>query len=347
MRSRATLCIRLFLTASVIACFALSGFAATIDPFYAGSYTATSLGSVPGLPPLYGGLTFLSNTTVLIGGNANSSAGRLYLATVTRDASNHITGFAGPVTQFGGASSLIGDFNDGGVVFGPGGVLFLARWNINEIGQVKPGDTADESKVSPGPAGANSSVSALNFVPAGFGGAGKLKVVTYPGGQWYDVAFVADGNGTFNFTLFTQVDVDPGVAGIQSLSGGPEGFVYIPAGNPLFTTNSMLIAEYGAGLIGAYQVDGDGNPLAGTRRTFVSGLTGAEGAAIDPLTGDFLFSTFGGANEVVRISGFIPPTPEPPPVGVPEPNSWLLLMSGCIALGYAARRQRLSAAEHR
>jgi len=341
MRFRVTTSIRLFLAASAIACYASSGSAATIDPFYAGSYTATSLGSVPGLPTQYGGLTFLNSNTLLIGGNANTGTGRLYLANVTRDAANHITGFSGPVTQFGGTSSQIGDFNDGGVVFGPGGVLFLARWNINQIGQVKPGDTADESKVTAGPAGASSSVSALNFVPAGFGGAGKLKVVTYISGQFYDAAFTADGTGTFNIGPFSQVDVDPGLAGIQNLVGGPEGFVYIPAGNPLFSSNSMLIAESSSGLIGSYQVDADGNPIASTRRTFVSGLSGAEGAVIDPLTGDFLFSTFGGANEVIRVEGFIPP--EPPPTGVPEPSSWLLLASGCLGLlGYRVRLRRLS-----
>jgi hypothetical protein len=172
-------------------------------------------------------------------------------------------------------------------------------------------------------------------VPAGFGGEGKLKVVTYISGQFYDAAFTADGMGTYNIGPFTQVDVDPGTSGIQNLIGGPEGFVYIPAGNPLFPSNSMLIAEFASSLIGAYQVDADGNPIANTRRTFVSGLSGAEGAVIDPLTGDFLFSTFGGANEVIRVQGFIPP----PTPDVPEPSSWLLLASGCLGLlGYRARR---------
>jgi hypothetical protein len=41
---------------------------------------------------------------------------------------------------------------------------------------------------------------------------------------------------------------------------------------------------------------------------FIKGLSGAEGAFIDPLTGDFLFSTFGSSNQVIRVSGFIAPT---------------------------------------
>jgi hypothetical protein len=40
----------------------------------------------------------------------------------------------------------------------------------------------------------------------------------------------------------------------------------------------------------------------------VTGLTGAEGALIDPVTGDFLFSTFGGGDKVIRISGFEAPS---------------------------------------
>jgi len=142
-----------------------SAFAVTVDPYYAGSYSATSIGSVPGLPSQYGGLAFLDNDTIVIGGSANASTGRLYTVDVTRGPGGHVSGFVGTASQFGGPSSLIGDYNDGGVVFGPGGVLFLARWNVNGIGQVKPGTTADEDKIAAGPAGAVSSVSALNFVP--------------------------------------------------------------------------------------------------------------------------------------------------------------------------------------
>jgi hypothetical protein len=175
--------------------------------------------------------------------------------------------------------------------------------------------------------GASSSVSALNFVPAGFGGAGKIKIVSWSAGQWYDATLTPDGTGTFAITGFSQVDVNPGVGGTQNVPGGPEGFVYIAAGNPLFTANSMLISEYSAGLVSAYELDADGNPLVNTRRTFVSGLTGAEGAAIDPVTGDFLFSTFGGDDLIVRVTA------------VPEPGTWVLLTLGLAVLGAVVRRR--------
>ena len=43
-----------------------------------------------------------------------------------------------------------------------------------------------------------------------------------------------------------------------------------------------------------------------TRRDFITVLEGAEGAAIDPLTGDFLFSTFGGGHRIIVVRGFAP-----------------------------------------
>lgn len=38
----------------------------------------------------------------------------------------------------------------------------------------------------------------------------------------------------------------------------------------------------------------------------MTGLTGAEGAFLDPYSGDFLFTTFGGGNRLIAIRGFTP-----------------------------------------
>jgi PEP-CTERM motif len=301
--------------------------ALAIDPFYSGSYSATSLGSVTNLPPLYGGLTFLNDNTVLIGGAANGSTGQIYQASVTRDINGHVTGF-GAATAYG----TMGTFNDGGVVIGPGGVLFTAQWPVNKLGQTKPGSTVEDKVIDTAALGIASSLSAFNFVPTGFGGAGHLKLVSYSGGQWYDAQLAADGNGTFDLVAISQVILASGT----NVPGGPEGFVYIGAGNPLFSSNSLLLSAYGNGTVDSYQVDGNGDPILSTRKTFVSGLGGAEGAAIDPVTGDFLFSTFGGGNQVVRVTGFNDPTP--PTAGVPEPA--MLALFGIGLLGFGLRRRR-------
>ena len=297
---------------------------------FAADYSVFDLGSVPGLPPLYGGLTLLPNdpNTLLIGGAANTSAGRLYTIGVVRDADNHIVGFSGTASQFGD----VGEYNDGGVVFGPGGVLFTAQWPVNQLGQTAPGST-DEDRVDNmallGVGG--SSIAAVNFVPAGFSGAGGMKIVSWSSGNWYDVDYAPDGSGTYDLLSATQIDLDPDTAGIQGLPGGPEGFVYIDPLNPAFVVASMLVSDYSANRISAYELDDDGNPLTATRRDFLTGLTGAEGAFIDPLTGDFLFSTFGGGDRVISVRGFVAPIPVPAAV-------WLML--GALAALTGVRRRR-------
>ena len=306
--------------------------AQTLGADFAADYSVSDLGSVPGLPSNYGGLAFINNQTILIGGLANDARGSLYTINVLRGADNHITGFSGNATRFGGPTGAVGEYNDGGVLFGPGGVLFTARWPINGLGQTLPGSTDEDKLIELGPLGVAGSLSAINIVPSGFGGAGQFKMVSYSGGQWYSAALSADGGGTYNLTGVTQVDLNPDVAGMQNVPGGHEGFVYIAGGNAGFGNNGMLISEYQAGVVGAYELDASGNPLTATRRTFMSGLSGAEGAVIDPLTGDFLFSTFGGGSRVVLVSGFLAPP-------VPEPATYALMAMGLLVCGVAARRR--------
>jgi hypothetical protein len=69
----------------------------------------------------------------------------------------------------------------------------------------------------------------------------------------------------------------------------------------------MLVSEWSDDEVAAYQLDANGNPVPATRVSFITGLYGAEGAAIDPLTGDFLFSTFGGGDRVIVVQGFAAP----------------------------------------
>ncbi len=301
--------------------------ALTIDPTFSAFYTATDLGSISGLPTNYGGLTFKAGdtNTILIGGAANSSSGLIYEVGVTRGAGSHITGFTGAPTTMGS----VGEYNDGGVTYGPGGVLFTSQWPVNKLGQTKPGSIDEDKIIDLAALGVAGSHAAINFVPSGFAGAGQMKLASWSGGQWYTAAFSPDGSGTYDITSATFV---------LSIGGGPEVFVYIDGINPGFGVDSLLVSEYSAGKIAAYGIDSNGDPILASRQDFITGLTGAEGAAIDPVTGDFVFSTFGGGNRLVVVSGFRPPSP-PGNGTVPEPMTLLLFGSGLIGMATLRRKQ--------
>jgi hypothetical protein len=283
----------------VAACLSLVGgsraHAQVLAPPFNDSYSLHDLGAPPGVPAPLGGLTLKEETTdrLLIGGAANVEDGALYEVGLQRDEEGHITGFSDEATRFADAA-----YNDGGVTYGPDGVLFLARWPQNELGQIAP--SGGTKIISLTPFDVASSLASLLFVPTGQPGAGGLKMASYPGGEWYSADVVADAAGTFDLVDVNQVPT-------STLPGGPEGFVYVGTGSPGFARPSLLVAEWGAGQVTAYEVDATGDPIVSTSRSFITGLEGAEGAFIDPLTGDFLFSTFGGGDHVIAVRGFAPP----------------------------------------
>lgn len=286
-------------------------YAQVIDPFYAGNYSYVSLGNVPSLPPSYGGLTLKAGdpNTLLIGGTANSVNAQIYEVGLIRDANQHIIGFSGPATAWGPAPQI-----DGGLTYGPGGVLFATTYANNTLLQYKPGSNSPDKVINLNDFGIASSTGSIAFVPSGFGGAGRMKIVSYSSSNFYDVTFTPDGNGTYDLGLATLT---------ANVGGGPEGVAYVPTGSQLFGTPSMLVSEWGTGRISAWDVNANGDPITGTRRDFMTGLAGAEGAFIDPVTGDFLFSTFGGGDRIIRVSGF---------AAVPEPASMAALGLGIAAL---------------
>ncbi len=265
-----------------------------VHPDYAGSYSLLNLGNVPNVPFNYGGLTLKRGTTdrLLIGGAANQIGGGMYEIGVTRDGQGHINGFVGTATY---VANL--EYNDGGLTYHNGsGVLFASRWPVNALGQYKPGSFNPDKIIDLAGLNVAQSHAALQFVPSNFpAAAGRLKLSSWAGGEFYDCALIPDGLGTFDITV-PQLRT--------TLGGGPEGIIYVPPGSPLFGSRDMLVSEYSAGMVAHYECDANGDPDVLSRRTFVEGLFGAEGAFVDPLTGDFLFSTFGSGNEVFVVRGF-------------------------------------------
>lgn len=266
--------------------------------FDSAGYTLTDLGSINLLPVRYGGLTIRPEqpNTLYIGGTANESGGALYTVALLRDpVTHHITGFDGDAILYAQAAN-----NDGGIFFAPNGTLLFTRYSMNELGQILP----DNSYVSYSltPLGIASSVGSIILVPSGYPGAGNLIIASYNAAIIYNVPFTIDG---FGYYILSDKSDEVSVAGIAN---GPEGIAYIPPGSLAFPNLSMAISSYGDGTVMVFEVGTDGLPDPATARQMVTGLTGAEGAWIDPVTGDFLFSTFGGGNKVIRISGFETPS---------------------------------------
>lgn len=301
----------LSLALGALVCGASSAAAQSLQPPFDADYSLLSLGSVPSLPANYGGLCFLDDNTILIGGAANGAAGAIYSVGVVRNAQSHIIGFSGAAQLYATAPNI-----DGGLAFGPGGVLFFTTYSNNLLGQIKPGSSAPDKFIDLGPLGIQSSVGTLVFGPYGF------RIASYSGSQFYSADLVADGSGTYDLTNVVER---------ANTGGGPEGIIYVPAGSADFPNPSVLISEWGAGFVRAYEIDANGNPIAATRRDFIAGLSGAEGAVLDPVTNDFLFSTFGGGNQIVRVSGF---------AAVPEPATFALGAAGFAGACFARSRSR-------
>mgnify|MGYP003572095529 CR=1 FL=1 len=263
---------------------------------FVADYSLTDLGTPTSTPGPLGGINFDPSDpgTVWVGGAANGSGGAIYEIDVMRDGSGHITSFLGSASFLATAP-----FIDGGLTFGPTGVMFVTGFPNNTLMQFLPGSTTPDRTDDLSTLGVNSSVGTCQFVPAGFAGAGTFKVGSYNFSDWYDFALVPDGSGTFDIASATAT---------VNTGGGPEGIVYVAGGNPGFLNDSCLISEYSANAVRAYEIDANGDPIPSTRRDFLTGLTGAEGAVIDPVTGDFIFSTFGGGDRVLVVQGFSAPT---------------------------------------
>ncbi|MBL8000327.1 MAG: T9SS type A sorting domain-containing protein [Flavobacteriales bacterium] len=287
-------------TAGIISLFAAMGLTAqtlTTDFVNAG-YAITDLGSITDLPTPYGGLTIRPSSpdTLYIGGTANQPGGAVYKVPLVRDAvTQQITGFAGPAVLFAAAANI-----DGGLSFAPNGTMLYTRYSMNELGQLLPNNTALSIPLTP--LGISSSVGSHVLVPAGSPGAGNLIMASYSASVMYKVPFTIGVDGDY------QPAAPTASVSVNSLASGPEGIAYVPTGSAGFPNPSMVVSAYSFGKIVVFEVDADGLPVPSTARDMITGLSGAEGALIDPLTGDFLFSTFGGSNRVIRVSGFEAPS---------------------------------------
>ncbi len=257
-------------------------------------YSVESLGSAPGVPGSYGALCFdRSNPDQLhLSGFANTPGAKVHDVPVERDVDGHILGFQGT-----GVEALDTPFIDGGLTYGPGGVLFYTRYPNNELGQIRPGSTSDDKIIDLEQEGITPSTGGAQFVPAGFPGAGQLKITSYGGSGWHSTTVVPDGLGTF-----VLEDVQSPV----TLPYSMEGLAFPPPGSPAITDYStVLLCEYRLNTISLYELDANGDPIPASRVPFLIQVPSPVGLAIDPISGDLMIGQFNGTCTVV--AGFAAP----------------------------------------
>lgn len=305
-----------------------SAFGQTLASDFQANYTVTNLGPVTGLPAVYGGITLKSGdpNTLLIAANANATNGAIFAVPVTRGAGGHVTGFGTP-TAFASAPRI-----DGGLTYHPtANVLFATTFeDAPKLFQYRPGSTAPDKTINLGSLGVSGSTGSVSFVPAGFGGGGKLVLTSFTMSRVYTADVTADGAGLFTVsnvqsrgTLTDPIDPEFPV--------GPEAVSWVDGRSPAFDRPTVLVNEYSTGQISGYNWDAATDDIDETSRyAFLTGLNGPIGSFTDPATGDLLLTdSFNGQDTIYRVSGFVP---------VPEPVG-LLVAGGIMALATSGGRR--------
>jgi hypothetical protein len=117
--------------------------APVVQPPFADDYTLVALGEIPGVHLPYGAINFELGTTdqVIVADSPAPRTRLLYLADLTRDVTDSISGFAGTASALTEAYAI-----SSGATYGPDDVLFYSRvtW---EMGEIKSESTATDKIV--------------------------------------------------------------------------------------------------------------------------------------------------------------------------------------------------------
>lgn len=297
----------------------VAAFGETLEFPYSSMYTIVDLGSVPVTQTPYGGLAFEPGNpaSLLVGGDAGQAEGVVDSIGIVRDAEGHITGFTGTASWVVDAANI-----GGGLAYAPNGDLLFTENPTNQIGELIPGDWVVDKTVT---APVTSNVGTLAFIPAGYAGAGSLVLGSYDGGTFCTSTLTPDGSGTYDIS---------GCSNQVTTGGDPVGMGWVMNGAPGFSAPTVLVSLSGSQAVYAYTINANGLPDPATGRAFISGITGLAGAVVDPLTGDFLFSTYDGeSGHIFEVQGFTSSTPEPASCG---------LVAVAILAGMVWRRRRRS-----
>jgi len=275
-----------------------------LAPQYAGLYTAYDLGTVPGVPnPLGGAAVAIDNDgTLQIAGGSESEGGAIYRIGLQRNACGHIIGFVG-TAQLQANTPYV----DANLVYAHPDLLTYTEWPEFGLSQLTSGATAPARRTDLRTIGMDATgdegPGGLGFVPPGLAAEGQLRLVTWPAGRWYHVAATDDA------ALLAVSAVEQH----GELANNPGGFAYVPAGSPGFDAQAIIVAEWhiddpDLDRVAVYDADDQGDPVVASRREFFTKFPRPWGAYFEPVTGDFLFLSWGTGNDHVYLAtGFAPP----------------------------------------
>jgi|LNFM01.1.fsa_nt_gb hypothetical protein len=272
------------------------------EPFSA-LYRAYDIGRVPGLPATrYGGCLIDRDDPNLmyIGVDSETPMGSIYAIRVVRDCGRHIIGYSGTARLVASAPYV-----DANLFYDRDGNILYSMWPVNQIAILRPGSMMPSQVINLMPFGVEQQASpgGLAFVPTGFVGAGELRAVGWPNFGWFRIPY---GYRDRTYTLMNAERR-------AMFTNGTGGFAYVPAGSPMIDRPALIMAEW-ATSVSLFDVDMRGDVQLATRRPFLTGLTNAWGAYFEPVTGDFMFPSWGN-DRVIVVRGFA--TPQPPPIPPP------------------------------
>jgi hypothetical protein len=268
-------------------------------------YSVYDLGPVPGVPNPLGGtmIRAADASSLLVAGGSETDDGAIYRIGVKRDECGHIIGWAGTATAIAHTPYV-----DANLVDYASDLLVYTEWpqyHLSQLGGASAPARRTDLRTLGMPAGGDYGPGGLGLVPPPLPAEREMRLVTWPGGRWYHVAVSADGG---------LLSID-GLAHTATVPNEPGGFAYVPKGSPGFARQSIIVAEWRRAnplgdRVAVYEVDDAGDPKITTRREFFAKFPRPWGAYFEPVTGDYLFLSWGtGQDHVYIVQGFVPPPP--------------------------------------
>jgi hypothetical protein len=253
-----------------------------------GTYTAASLGLTTGA----GGIEFnAAGTTLYVN---DPYADRVMAATVVRNASGRITGFASPVVLVSSLSSPAGAL-DGGCSLDSAGTFFLSNWNTAELEQYSPVTKAHTVTLLK-PLGIPGSTGGAEY----FARNASLLVSDYDTGGIYELPLTRGANLVYTLGSATRYLTTP---------TGVEGFEFV-RGGAFDNGRGLLLVNYDAKTISLVPLSVQtGKPLANASGVpyslpFMTGLNEPMDVEFDPVTNDLFVSDYNSATAVLlQFSG--------------------------------------------